>query len=66
MPVRRKQYWRVSLGLKHKYFADEADARDYARDRANDPENWDGLPFVDVIDEREVLVILNNLSAMEQ
>lgn len=63
MPVRRKQYWRVSLGRVARYFSDEDDARDYAKDRANDPENWDGIPFVDVIDERELLVRLNELEA---
>jgi hypothetical protein len=62
MPVRRKQYWRVSLGGVNRYFSDEDDARDYAKDRANDPENWDGIPFLDQVDERELLVILNNLN----
>jgi hypothetical protein len=63
MPVRRKQYWRVSLGGVNRYFSDEEDARDHARDRANDPENWDGIPFLDVIDERELLVRINTLEA---
>jgi len=63
MPVRRKRYWRVSLGGGAVYFPDEEDAREHAKVRANDPENWDGIPFLDVIDERELLVRLNELEA---
>ena len=66
MPVRRKRYWRVSLGRGSVYFPDEEDAREYAKARANDPENWDGIPFLDVIDERELLVRLNELEARSQ
>ena len=66
MPVRRKQYWRVSLGGVSRYFSDEEDARDYAKDRANDPDNWDGIPFVDVIDERELLMRINTLESSNQ
>jgi hypothetical protein len=66
MPVRRKQYYRVSLGRHHKYFSDERDAREYQRDRSRDDDELRGIPFLEVIDERELLVILNNLSAMEQ
>ena len=65
MPARRKTYWRVALGKGAVYFPDEEDARDYARDRANDPENWDGIPFLDVIDERELLVRINQLEAKD-
>ena len=66
MPVRRKQYWRVSLGGVSRYFSDEEDARDFARDRANDPDNWDGIPFVDQIDERELLARVNSLETSKQ
>lgn len=65
MPVRRKTYWRVSLGRVNRYFSDEQDARDYAKDRASDPENWDGVPFVDVIDESELLVLLNEFEVRQ-
>jgi hypothetical protein len=66
MPVRRKQYWRVSLGRVNRYFSDEEDARDYQRDRANDDENFDGAPFLDQIDERELLTRINTLEASNQ
>jgi hypothetical protein len=66
MPVRRKTYWRVSLGLGAVYFPDEEDARDYAKDRAADPENWDGIPFVEEIDEREMITRINTLEASNQ
>ena len=66
MPVRRKTYWRVSLGRNRRYFSDEEDARDYQRDRANDDENFDGIPFLEEIDERELVARLNDLEAMEQ
>lgn len=65
MPVRRKQYWRVSLGGVSRYFSDEEDARDYQRDRANDDDNFDGIPFLDQIDERELLVRINTLEAKD-
>ena len=66
MPVRKKHYWRVSLGGVGRYFSDEEDARDFARDRANDPDNWDGIPFVDQIEEIELLVRINTLEASNQ
>ena len=65
MPVRRKTYWRVSLGQLSQFFADEEDARDYAKHRAADPDNWDGIPFVTEIDERELLAHLNTLAASQ-
>ena len=65
MPVRKKHYWRVSLGGVGRYFSDEEDARDFARDRANDPDNWDGIPFVDQIEESELLVRINELEAKD-
>ena len=61
MPVRRVTYYRVSLGGTHKYFSEEDDAKSYAKDRAADPENWDGIPFLDEITDRELLVRLNEL-----
>jgi len=66
MPVRRKTYWRVSLGLGAVYFPDEEDARDYAKQRAADPENWDGIPFVEEIDEREMIVRINELESSKR
>ena len=66
MPVRRKTYWRVSLGQHNQYFADEELAREYQRDRSRDDDELRGIPFLEEIDERELLVVLNNLSAMEQ
>ena len=66
MPVRQKHYWRVSLGLGAVYFPDEDDARDYARDRAADPENWDGIPFIEQIEERELVARINSLELSNQ
>ena len=66
MPVRRKTYWRVSLGLGAVYFPDEEDARQYAKDRAADPENWDGIPFVEEIDEREMVARINELESSKR
>ena len=63
MPVRHKKYYKVTLGNNRRYFCDEEDARDYQRDRANDDENFDGIPFLDQIDERELLVRINELEA---
>jgi hypothetical protein len=65
MPVRRKTYWRVSLGKGAVYFPDEEDARDYAKQRAADPDNWDGIPFVTEIDEREMITRINTLEAKD-
>ena len=61
MPVRHKKYYKVTLGHHRRYFCDEEDARDYQRDRANDDECFDGIPFLDEIDEREVITQLNEL-----
>ena len=36
------------------------------RDRSRDDDELRGIPFLEEIDERELLVVLNNLSAMEQ
>lgn len=66
MPVRRKTYWRVTLGRVNQFFADEEDARDYAKIRAADPDNWDGIPFVTEIDERELLAHVNLLATSHQ
>lgn len=63
MSARGKTYWRVRLGRGSIYFPDEQDARDYAKDRASDPDNWDGLPFLDEINERELMVRINQLEA---
>ena len=65
MPVRRVTYYRVSLGRNHKYFSEEDDAKSHAKDRAADPENWDGIPFLEEITDRELLVRLNELEAKE-
>ncbi len=65
MPVRRIKYWRVSLGGKHKWFEEERDARAYAKDRAHDPENWDGIPFVAELTDRELLERINTLEAKD-
>ena len=54
------------LGELRRYFSDEEDARDFARDRANDPDNWDGIPFVDQIDENELPAPHNSLEASNQ
>jgi hypothetical protein len=61
MPVRHKKYYKVTLGNHRRYFCDEEDARDFAKQRAADPDNWDGIPFVNEIDEREVITQLNEL-----
>ena len=66
MPVRRKTYWRVSLGLGAVYFPDEEDARQYQRDRANDDENFDGIPFLEEIDEREMVSRINELESSKR
>jgi hypothetical protein len=61
MPVRVKNYFKVTLGSSRRYFCDEDDARDFAKQRAADPDNWDGLPFIEPINEREVITRLNEL-----
>ena len=66
MPVRRVNYWRVKLGDTCRWFADEEDARAYAKDRAADPENWDGIPFLDELTDRELIERINTLEASKQ
>ena len=60
MPV-RKTYWRVSLGKGAVYFPDEELAREYQRDRSRDDDELRGIPFLEEIDERELLVRINQL-----
>ena len=53
------QVYRVSEGHRNRWFFDEGDARQYARDRYDD---CDGpIPFVESIDAVEMLVRLNDL-----
>ena len=65
MPVRRIKYWRVSLGGRNRWFDEEDDARAYAKDRADDPENWDGIPFLDELTDKELLERINTLEAKD-
>ena len=58
------QVFRVSEGSRHKWFADEGDARQYARDRYDD---IDGpIPFIEPIDAVEMLARLNELESSKQ
>ena len=66
MPVRRIPYWKVSLGGRARWFDDEEDARNYAKDRAADPENWDGIPFIDALNDKDLLERINTLEASNQ
>ena len=64
MPVRRIKYWRVSLAGRNRWFDEEDDARAYAKDRAADPENWDGIPFLEELTDRELITRINELEAL--
>ena len=66
MPVRRVTYWRVSLGHTDRWFSDEEDARDYAKQRAADPDNWDGIPFVAELTDRELITRINELESSKK
>ena len=56
-----KPVWRVSSGAHTKWFRDERDARDYARDRYDI--DLEGVPFVAELTDREMIAHLNNLEA---
>lgn len=66
MPVRRVTYWKVSLGHTDRWFADEEDARAHAKHRAADPDNWDGIPFVTELTDRELITRINELESSKK
>ena len=66
MPVRRIKYWRVSLGQHSRWFDEEDDARAYAKDRVADPENWDGIPFVAELTDKDLIERINSLESSNQ
>ena len=58
------QVFRVSEGNRNRWFFDEGDARQFARDRYDD---IDGpIPFVESIDAVEMLSRLNELESSKQ
>jgi hypothetical protein len=61
MPVRKTPVWRVSSGNHTKWFWEERDARQYAKDRYEI--DLDGIPFVAELTDREMIAHLNNLEA---
>ena len=63
MPVRRIPYYRVSVGNRSRWFEDEQDARDYARDRFDN--DFDGVPFLDTFNDKDLLARVNELEAKD-
>ena len=55
--------FRVSQGSHNRWFADEGDAKQYANDRFDT--HLDGIPFVESIDAREMMVRINELEARQ-
>ena len=62
MPVRETPVWRVSSGNHTKWFWEERDARQYAKDRYDI--DYDGIPFVAELTDREMIAQLNRLEAL--
>jgi hypothetical protein len=56
--------WRVSQGSHNRWFADEGDAKQYAKDRYDS--HLDGIPFVESIDAREMIARINELESSKQ
>jgi hypothetical protein len=63
MPVRRIPYYRVSVGNRARWFEDEQDARDYARDRFDN--DFDGVPFLEKFNDKDLLARVNELEAKD-
>ena len=61
MPVRKTPVWRVVSGSHTKWFLEEPDARQYAKDRYD----WDldGVPFVTELTDRELITRVNELES---
>lgn len=61
MPVRKTPVWRVQSGSHTKWFLEEPDARQYAKDRYD----WDtdGVPFVTELTDRELIARINELES---
>ena len=58
------QVYRVSEGDRNRWFFDEADAREFARQRFDDAEG--PIPFCQSLDAVEMLARLNELESSKQ
>ena len=60
--IRDTTVWRVQSGGRCKWFAEQADARDYANDRFDT--EIEGVPFLDEVTLSEALTRLNGLEGL--
>ena len=57
--------WVVQSGSSNRYFYDEGEARDYARDMIDIDYILDGEPFIHKVTLREAISELNRLSSLD-